>query len=71
MDVPLSLEQEARLALIAKSTGRDPQSIWKRFQVVTQLPEKDQRAAIRLIQSLAAVGSLRKNGGSHGECHVR
>ena len=27
MDVPLSLEQEARLALLAKSTGRDPQSL--------------------------------------------
>ena len=36
--------------------------LWKRFQVFTQLPEKDQRAVIRLIHSLAAVGSLRKNG---------
>ncbi len=29
--------------------------LWKRFQVVTQLPEKDQRAVIRLINSLAAI----------------
>jgi transcriptional regulator with XRE-family HTH domain len=36
--------------------------LWKRFQMVTALPEKDQRAVIRLINSLAAVGVMRKNG---------
>jgi transcriptional regulator with XRE-family HTH domain len=36
--------------------------LWKRFQMVTALPEKDQRAVIRLINSLAAVGATRKNG---------
>jgi transcriptional regulator with XRE-family HTH domain len=36
--------------------------LWKRFQMVTALPEKDQRAVIRLINSLAAVGAMRKNG---------
>jgi transcriptional regulator with XRE-family HTH domain len=36
--------------------------LWKRFQMVTALPEKDQRAVIRLINSLVAVGATRKNG---------
>jgi transcriptional regulator with XRE-family HTH domain len=36
--------------------------LWKRFQLVTALPEKDQRAVIRLINSLAAIGATRKNG---------
>jgi transcriptional regulator with XRE-family HTH domain len=35
--------------------------LWKRFQMVTALPEKDQRAVIRLINSLAAVGAARKS----------
>lgn len=32
----------------------DDQRLWKKFQRVGQLPEKDQRAVIRLINSLAA-----------------
>jgi transcriptional regulator with XRE-family HTH domain len=40
--------------------------VWKRFQMVTALPEKDQRAVIRLINSLvaaaAATSKLRKAG---------
>ncbi len=41
----------------------DPEThqLWKRFQMVTQLPEKDERAVIRQIHSLAAVAT-RKNG---------
>lgn len=39
--------------------------LWKRFQVVTQLPEKDQRAVIRLINSLAAAAAPRKAQGEH------
>jgi len=31
--------------------------LWKRFQMVTALPEKDQRAVIRLINSLVAAGA--------------
>jgi hypothetical protein len=30
---------------------------WKRFQMVATLPERDQKAVIRLINSLAAVGT--------------
>jgi len=42
--------------------------LWKRFQMVTQLPEKDQRAVIRLIHSLAAIGTPRmKNRPASGE----
>lgn len=50
----------------------DPETrrLWKRFQVVTQLPEKDQRAVIRLINSLAAVASLRRNSAQE-ESHAR
>jgi transcriptional regulator with XRE-family HTH domain len=44
--------------------------LWKRFQMVTALPEKDQRAVIRLINSLAAVGASRRNG-AVGEHHGR
>ena len=33
--------------------------LWKRFQMVTALPEKDQRAVIRLINSLASMAPKR------------
>lgn len=35
---------------------------WKRFQMVSTLPERDQKAVIRLINSLVAVGAARRNG---------
>jgi transcriptional regulator with XRE-family HTH domain len=44
--------------------------MWKRFQMVSALPERDQKAVIRLINSLVAVGSIRKNG-AHGERNGR
>jgi transcriptional regulator with XRE-family HTH domain len=34
--------------------------LWKRFQMVTALPEKDQRAVIRLINSLVAASTAAK-----------
>src|SRR5271169_1953680 len=45
-------------------TDEDPETrrLWKRFQMVTRLPEKDQRAVIRLINSLAAVAAPRQEG---------
>jgi transcriptional regulator with XRE-family HTH domain len=46
---------------VAMDDDPETRRLWKRFQMVTQLPEKDQRAVIRLINSLAAVG-LRRNG---------
>ncbi len=49
----------------------DPETrrLWKRFQAVTQLPEKDQRAVIRLINSLAAIGKNGSAGGRDGHAH--
>jgi transcriptional regulator with XRE-family HTH domain len=54
-------------------TEQDPETrrLWKRFQVVAQLPEKDQRAVIRLIHSLAAVATPRRNGTHGGERNGR
>jgi transcriptional regulator with XRE-family HTH domain len=48
----------------------DTRRLWKRFQMVTALPEKDQRAVIRLINSLVTLGAARRNG-SVGESHGR
>jgi transcriptional regulator with XRE-family HTH domain len=42
---------------LAKANGKeDPETkrLWKKFQQVRSLPEKDQRAVIRLINSLVA-----------------
>ncbi len=45
---------------------------WKRFQMITTLPERDQKAVVRLINSLVAATSIRKNGGTQGgERHGR
>jgi transcriptional regulator with XRE-family HTH domain len=35
---------------------------WKRFQRISTLPERDQKAVARLINSLVAVGAARRNG---------
>ena len=50
----------------------DPEArrMWKRFQLVSALPERDQKAVIRLINSVVAVGSLRRNG-AEGERNGR
>ena len=50
----------------------DPEArrMWERFQMVSALPAHDQKAVIRLINSLAAVGSLRRNG-AQGERNGR
>ena len=42
--------------------GSEARRMWKRFQMVAVLPERDQTAVIRLINSLAAV----RNGARHG-----
>jgi transcriptional regulator with XRE-family HTH domain len=43
---------------------------WKRFQMISTLPERDQKAVIRLINSLVAAGASRKNG-VQGERNAR
>jgi hypothetical protein len=45
--------------------ARQTRRLWKRFQMMAELPEKDQRAVIRLINSLVSLGAeqhLRKAG---------
>jgi transcriptional regulator with XRE-family HTH domain len=49
----------------ARTITEDPKTkrLWKKFQQVQELPEKDQRAVIRLINSLVgAQRSQRSNG---------
>ena len=43
---------------------------WKKFQMISTLPERDQKAVVRLINSLVAAGASRRSG-SMGEHHVR
>jgi len=35
---------------------------WKKFQMISTLPERDQKAVARLINSLVAAGASRRNG---------
>jgi transcriptional regulator with XRE-family HTH domain len=42
---------------------------WKRFQMIATLPERDQKAVVRLINSLVAGSSLRKNGSAQAGEH--
>lgn len=44
-------------AIKADSRSEDPETrrLWKKFQQVAELPEKDQRAVIRLINSLSGL----------------
>jgi transcriptional regulator with XRE-family HTH domain len=44
----------------------DARRMWKRFQMVSTLPERDRKAVIRLIHSLVAAGPARRNAG-HAE----
>lgn len=41
---------------VAKASARETKSwrLWRRFQLVEELPEKGQRAVLRLIRSLAS-----------------
>lgn len=43
---------------------------WKKVQMISTLPERDQKAVIRLIHSLVAAGPVRKNG-TQGERNGR
>ena len=47
----------------AATPREDPETrrLWKRFQAVRSLPEKDQRAVIRLINSLVSVRETRRS----------
>lgn len=41
------------------------QWLWKRFQMVLALPERDQRAVVRLILSLTKIQAIQKNFSRH------
>jgi len=47
--------------IVGRSRPSRLASPWKRFQMVATLPERDQKAVIRLINSLAAVGAGKRN----------
>ena len=56
-DELLGIEPQSREASKFEQVTNDPESMrqWKRFQRVTLLPERDQRAVIRLINSLTGM----------------
>lgn len=58
-DELLGLKQPPKAARLPE----DPEvrRLWKKFQLVLSLPEKDRRAVIRLVNSLVA-GRTQKNG---------
>lgn len=64
-DELLGLKPPPKTAAPSGDGDAETRRLWKRFQAVTQLPEKDQRAVIRLINSLAAVAAPRQ-GERHG-----
>ena len=60
-DELLGLTPPSHAAPAAPEGGPETRRLRKHFQVVTQLPERDQHAVIRLIHSLAAVSTSRKD----------
>lgn len=48
-----------------KETARDLQ-LWKRFQLLVHLPDRDQKAVMRMINSLAIANGLVKRQGKEG-----
>jgi transcriptional regulator with XRE-family HTH domain len=71
-DELLGLKPPIQKAVPAAAEDPETRRLWKRFQVVTQLPEKDQRAVIRLINSLAAHTTTTRaitNGVRNGRTH--
>ena len=50
----------------ARQLSEDPKTkrLWKKFQLVQELPEKDQRAVIRLVNSLVSAQRGRRSNGT-------
>jgi transcriptional regulator with XRE-family HTH domain len=59
-DELLGVKAPKRATARAVAEEAESRRLWKRFQVVEELPEKDQRAVFRLIQSLGAVRSSQR-----------
>jgi len=55
-DELLGIRPQPREISKLERMSRDPESrrLWKRFQKITSLPERDRRAVIRLINSLTS-----------------
>lgn len=62
-DELLGISPQPRQASQFERLNSNPNSrrLWKRFQLMASLPEKDQRAVIRLINSLCSVSAARGN----------
>ncbi len=60
--IALDVSADALLGLKARRDGQrqDPETrrLWKTFQAVLALPEKDRRAVVRLVQSLVSATDL-------------
>jgi transcriptional regulator with XRE-family HTH domain len=52
------------------SDGSKARRQWKRFQVISTLPERDRKAVVRLINPFVAAGAVHRNR-SMGERHGR
>lgn len=61
-DELLGLKPPPKAVPLLTEQDRETRCLWKRFQVVAQLPEKDQRAVMRLIHALAAAAAPRRDG---------
>ncbi len=70
-DELLGVKPQPREVSQFERLNSDPHSrrLWKRFQQMASLPEKDQRAVIRLINSLSSVSAAR--GNRHGRKNDR
>ena len=53
-DELLGLKPAKKAAIDGRRKTRKPSRLWKKFQQVQKLPEKDQRAVIRLLNSLVS-----------------
>lgn len=67
-DELLGVKRTRATAAAVKSLADDPEArrLWKKFQQVMALPEKDRRAVIRLINSLVTAKALAKDRNTRG-----
>lgn len=59
-DELLGVPAKAARAPKVSAADREAQRLWKKFQLVMELPEKDRRAVIRLVNSLVGAGQSRQ-----------
>ena len=63
----VSADELLGLKAAAKTREENPHMgrLWKRFQRMESLPERDQRAVLRLINSLVTSNSSRRSSSAH------